>query len=62
MRAILINSIISIMNGPIKEKNKRLCEANLYDQQIPLHGANMFFKLAFLTDEQLNEIAKACGL
>lgn len=61
-KSILINAIINTLNEQIKRENKSLCEQNLYSQQKPLHGGDMLFKLAFLTDAELKKIASACGL
>ena len=61
-KGIIINGIINVLNEQLKKKNKEHCEANCYWLQEPLHGADMFFKLAFLEDEEIKKIAKACGL
>ena len=61
-KAILINAIISKLNEHIKSENKELCAKNLYTEQKPLHGGEMFFKLAFMSDEAISKIAAACGL
>jgi len=61
-RAILVKAIIDKLNVPIKAKNESLCKQNLYADQSPLHGANMLFKLSFMTTEQIKHIASACGL
>ena len=62
MKTILINGIILTLNEQIKAKNKDLCKQNLYCDQVPLHGAGMFIKLAFLPESELHTIAKAAGL
>lgn len=61
-KAILINGIINTLNEQLKKKNEELCAKNLHSMQKPLHGADMFFKLAFMSDEVLQKIASACGL
>jgi len=62
IKAILIDSIMSKLNEVLRERNKKLCANNLHSEQIPLHGSDMFFKLAFLSETKLHEIAKAAGL
>lgn len=61
-KMILVKGIIHILNEKIKNENAELCKKNLYSEQKPLHGADMFFKLIFLEDKELTEIANACGL
>ena len=62
-KGIIINGIINTLNEQLKKKNQELVKkTNSYILQEPLHGADMFFKLAFLEDEEIKEIAKACGL
>ena len=61
-KGILINGIIDALNEPIQKENKELCKQNLFAQQKPLHGADMFLRLVFMTDEQVRELATACGL
>jgi len=61
-KGILINAIINILNEPIRKRNEDLCKQNLFHMQEPLHGAKMFFKLAFLSEDELRDIATACGL
>lgn len=61
-KGILINAIILSLNEQVKKENKRLCEQHLYSQQKPLHGGDMFFKLAFMGDEAIQKIAAACGV
>lgn len=61
-KGILINAIISKLNEHIKSENKELCAKNLYSEQKPLHGGDMFFKLAFMSDEAISKIATACGI
>lgn len=62
VKGILINSIISKLNDCIRQDNKNLVEHNLHSEQKPLHGAEMFFKLAYMSDEVIKEIAKNCGV
>jgi len=61
-RALLINTIINTLNSAIKDKNAELCQHNLHQNQVPLHGFDMLLKLAVLTDSELLTIAKASGL
>lgn len=61
-KGILINGIINKLNEHLREENKRLCEQNLFSMQKPLHGGDMFFTLAFMSDEAIQKIAAACGL
>lgn len=62
MKGILIWGIINKLNECVIRENKKLCETNLFDQQKPLHGGEMFFKLAFLDDSAIEQISSACGL
>jgi hypothetical protein len=62
LKGVLINGIISALNDNLRRKNKELCQQNLYTEQTPLHGAEMFFKLAYMKDSDLNKIAKGVGL
>ena len=59
---LLITAIISILNNKLRKENKRLCAENLHSEQKPLHGGDMFLKLAFLPIDELRKIAIACGL
>lgn len=61
-KAIIINAIILRLNEALRAKNKKLCEGNLHSDQTPLHGFDMFLKLAFLPEPKLFEIAKAAGI
>lgn len=61
-KGAMINMIISGLNEQIKKENKKLCAQNLYSWQKPLHGADMFLKLAYMNDSDLEKIAKACGI
>ena len=61
-RAVLINSIIGVLNDRLRVVNKQLCAENRHVDQKPLHGGGMFFQLAYKSDSELNKIAKACGL
>ena len=62
LKGILINQIINKLNEPIIKQNKELCSKNLYSHQKPIHGSNMWFTLAFKSDKEIKEIAKACGI
>uniref|UniRef100_A0A6M3LW17 Uncharacterized protein n=1 Tax=viral metagenome TaxID=1070528 RepID=A0A6M3LW17_9ZZZZ len=61
-KRILITGIIDVLNEKLKQENSRLCKQNLFSEQRPLHGGNMFFKLAYMDDKALIKIASACGL
>lgn len=61
-RGILINGIILRMNEIISTKNKELCKQNLYSDQVPLLGFDTFIQLAFMSDSDLDKIAKAAGI
>lgn len=61
-KSLTIRGIIYILNEHLKQKNERLCQQNLYDEQIPLHGDEMFLKLAFMSDQEIVTIANKCGL
>ena len=61
-KGILINAIMITLNNIIKRKNKELTKHNLYLDQKPLHGSDMFFKLAFMSDSDIKKIATSCGL
>lgn len=62
VRAILISAIIGVLNGILIKKNKELCKQNLYTEQVPLHGADTFFRLSFMADDQIRKIAATCGI
>ena len=61
-KAVLIGCIIEFLNNKIRHDNKILCMNNCHWKQQPLHAEDTWFKLAFMTDEQIREIAKAMGL
>ena len=61
-KGILINHIINILNERIIKENKELCSNNLHSQQKPIHGSDMWITLAFMSDKEIKEIAKACGI
>jgi hypothetical protein len=61
-KAVLIGCILEFLNNKIRTDNKILCVNNLHWKQTPLHGVDTWFKLAFMTDEQIKEIAKELGL
>jgi hypothetical protein len=62
LKAILIDQIINKINEQIIKENKELCYNNLHSQQKPLHGSDMWITLVFKNDEEIKEIAKACGI
>jgi len=62
IKGILINKIIHAMNEQVKKENKELCKNNLHSMQKPLHGGDMFFKLAYMKNIDVNKIATACGV
>jgi len=59
---ILIGAIMTRLNANIRAQNKRLAAENLHWNQKPLHGADTFFKLAYMSDSEIRKIAVACGL
>lgn len=61
-KGILINAIIGVLNSKIRRENRELCAKNLHSQQKPLHGADMFFQLAYMKDDEIQHVAQACGL
>lgn len=61
-KGLLIGAIIDKLNDRIREKNAELREQNLYSEQSPLHGGEMFLKLAFAHDDDILKIAAACGI
>lgn len=62
LKGLLIGGIINVLNDAIRADNELLCKANLHIDQKPLHGSDMFFKLASIDDCELDRIAKGCGL
>jgi hypothetical protein len=62
IKASLISNIIESLNAQIKAKNKKLCDENLHYKQLALHGGDMFLQLSFLSDNELNKIARAAGV
>ena len=62
LKAIFINQIINVLNERIIKENKELCSNNLHSQQKPIHGSDMWITLAFMSDKEIKEIAKACGI
>lgn len=61
-KGIYIQHIINTLNDKIKADNKILCGENRCIEQKPLHGGDMFLKLAFMSDENIDKIVKAAGL
>ncbi len=58
----LIRNIINILNEGIERDNENLRSGNLYSDQKPYHGGDMFLKLAYMSDDQIKKIAAACGI
>jgi len=56
-RSILIKSIINYLSEENKKRNKELCKQNLFSEQKAFDSVDMFFKLAFMPDDELNKIA-----
>lgn len=50
------------MRENIISKNKELVKQNLYSDQVSFDYGEWFIKLAFMEDDEISEIAKACGL
>ena len=61
-KGLLINAIILRLNEQIIESNKKLCAENLHSEQAPLHGGDLFLKLALLSEPDIQEIARAAGI
>ena len=62
LKCILINAIIRTLNNHLERVNKKLCAENLNSEQKPLHGEEMFIKLAYADEIEINKIAVTCGL
>jgi hypothetical protein len=60
-KASMTAFIMDTLNKPILEHNKRLCSRNLWNEQVPLHGFDTWLKLAFMSDDEIRKLAKACG-
>ena len=58
-KSILISAIIGYMKHDITAKNKRLCEKNLYWKQEAFDAGELFIKLAFMADDEIEKIAKS---
>lgn len=56
-KGILINSIIGYLSEQGQAKNKALATENLHSEQEPFDAGDMFFKLAFMEDADINKIA-----
>lgn len=56
-KGILIQAIINYLSEQNTKKNKELVSRNLYTEQTPFDAADMFFKLAFMSDKDVGEIA-----
>ena len=56
-KGILISAILGYLKDKIVTSNKGLCGQNLWDQQKPFDAGEMFFKLAFMSDDDLKIIA-----
>jgi hypothetical protein len=56
-KGILIDAICGYLRDQIAIGNKRLTKHNLWDQQKPFDYADMWFRLAFMSDDAINEIA-----
>jgi len=54
----IINKTIDRLNDHIKHHNKIKVEQKCYNEQTPLHGADMFFTLCFKSDKQLEHLER----
>ena len=61
-KGIIINYIINKLNMEIDKENEKLCAKNVYWEQKPHHGFDMYIKLAYMSDEALEKVAEACKL
>lgn len=57
-KGILINAIINYLSEENKKRNKELCKQNLFSDQKAFDDGDMFFKLSFMPDDELNNIAR----
>ncbi len=62
VKGSFIRNIINTLNERIEADNKVLREYNSYSDQKPYHGGDMFLRLAYMSDDQIKEIAAACGI
>ena len=56
-KKIAIWAIIDYLSAETKKRNAELVKQNLYTEQAKFDVADMFFKLAFMDDAAVNEIA-----
>jgi len=57
LKSILIQAIIRYLSEETKRKNKGLVKDNLYTEQKAFDADDMFLKLAFLPDKDIEHIA-----
>lgn len=57
-RGLAISAILNYVETNIKDKNHKLASCNLYDEQEKFDKGDMFFKLAFMEDSDLEKISK----
>lgn len=56
-KGILVSTIVSYLGEEVKKKNKKLAAENLHNQQEAFDAGDMFFKLSFMSDAEVNKIA-----
>jgi len=56
-KGILISAIINYLGENVKKKNHKLASENLLDPQEKFDAGDMFFKLAFMSDSEVERIA-----
>lgn len=56
-KGILINAICGYLRDQIAIGNKRLTKHNLWDQQKPFDYADVWFRLVFMADADVEKIA-----
>lgn len=56
-KAIYIQAILNYLREQVKVKNHKLAAENLYSEQEAFDEGDMFFKLAFMDDDAVKEIA-----
>ena len=58
-RALLISSILTALEQGIRHKNDLLVRQNRASKQTPFDRVDTFFRLTFLSDESLRNVADA---
>ena len=56
-KSLYIRTIINYLSEETKKKNAELVKRNLYTEQVAFDADDMFLKLAFMSDREVDKIA-----